>query len=205
MTNANKNKLTLGLIAAIFTTLLLSTGDLFAQSKHKNTSAKAMFKRLDSDNNSTLNLDELSAPLLKRAEKRFIRLDTDADGWLSLEEVKAAKNLTDYSEYAEQIVQCVADIKEQTGNEKITVPDPEAFNSIEDKFANLDASGDGLLDLDEVLTAAASKAQNNFTLMNTDASNEISVREYVLFKQSQHATRRAIKSCIDEIDNSDIF
>ena len=111
----------------------------------------------------------------------------------------------DNSDIVDDIAICVADIKEETGNDAIQVPDPANYQSPQQRFDSKDTSGDGVLDLAEVLSAAESKASAAFTEMDTDSSNDVTLEEFSAAKLSHKATRRAIKTCIDEINAAQGF
>ncbi|PCH95087.1 MAG: hypothetical protein COB83_09695 [Gammaproteobacteria bacterium] len=159
------------------------------------------FARLDVNQDGELSLSELTDAGLAKAEKRFNRKDTNEDGVLSLEEftANARGGHVDLSAIADDIVECVADLKEETGNANIIVPNADVFTSKEDKFNAMDTSGDGVVDLTEFLAAKASTISNAFTMMDTDESMTVSLEEFIAFKKSHYATRRAIHQCINEL------
>lgn len=204
MLKANKNLMTMAIIGAITTTLLLTTSQGIAHERgHKGNQqrkAVAQFKRLDANDDRVLEVDELTVPALNKAERKFNRKDADADGFLTYEEATAGHpERKDLSSIAEEIVQCVADIKEETGNENIIVPDVDKFSSPRDKFDNVDTSNDSLLDLPEVRAMATNKAKDKFTTMDTDENDQVSLEEFMRHKLQRHTTRRVVKSCIDEL------
>lgn len=162
--------------------------------------AKA-FARLDSNQDGELSLSELTDAGLTKAEKKFNRKDTNDDGVLSLEEftANARGGGVDLSAIADEIVECVADLKEETGNDDIIVPNVDVFTSKEDKFNAMDTSGDGVVDLTEFQAAKASTISNAFTMMDTDESMTVSLEEFIAFKKSHYATRRAVRQCINEL------
>jgi Ca2+-binding EF-hand superfamily protein len=207
MIKANKNLMTISILGAISATLLLTTMDSQAKGNRegRDNMTTGLFNRMDVDGNGVLSLDELTVPALSKAENIFTRKDTDADGFLTFEEMTGGKERVDLSAIADELVQCVADIKEASGNENIIVPDPSIFLSGEDKFANTDTSGDSVLELAEVLAMATNKASSKFSHMDTNASNDVTQEEFTTYKQQHHSTRRAIKSCIDEVSEDDIF
>jgi hypothetical protein len=102
-------------------------------------------------------------------------------------------------------VQCVADIKAETGNDNIVVPDPGLFISPQEKFDNADTSGDGVLDLAEVQATVTSKVETKFSHMDTDLSADVSLDEFTAHKKRYHSSRRAVKSCIDELSEEELF
>ena len=103
------------------------------------------------------------------------------------------------SDIADDIVQCVTDIKAETANEDIIIPDADKFASAQSKFDDKDTSGDGFLDLAEVEAAALDKVTTAFDNMDADDNDEVTLEEFLAHKESIKATRRAVKSCIDEL------
>lgn len=158
------------------------------------------FERLDTNDDGVLSLDELTVPALAKAEKKLARKDADEDGFLTYEEVIAGRQEpVDLTEFAEEIAQCVADLKAETGNENIADLDPADYVSPQQKFDNADTNGDALLDLAELQAVATEKAATKFANLDTDENGEISLEEFTAGRTSRSATRRAIKACKDEI------
>jgi hypothetical protein len=207
MLKVNKNLMTIGIIGAISATLLLTA--IEAQAKGNRQGAKsnpeAAFNRLDADGNGLVSLDELLTPALNRAENGFIKKDSDADSFLTFDEWTANNERPDLSVIAYEIVQCVADIKAETGNDNIVVPDPGLFLSALDKFDNADTSGDGVLDLAEVQAAVTSKVETKFSHMDTDLSADVTLDESTAHQMRYHSSRRAVKSCVDELSGEELF
>lgn len=158
------------------------------------------FERIDTNDDGVITLDELTAPAVAKAEKRFDRKDADEDGFLTFEEMTAGREEPlDLTDYIEEIAQCVADVKEETGNEDIVEIDPDNYLSPQQKFDAADTSGDDLLDLAEVQAKATSSASDKFTNMDADENLEVTLEEFTAAKTSRQATRRVVKSCIDEV------
>ncbi len=201
MNNLNLKKV----ITAITVTTILAGPLAHARGPANSDRLQAHFDRIDTSGDSFIDATEWSAKASARAEKMFDRKDADDDGFLTLEEATTTRRgeARDLSEIADDIVQCVADLKEETGNDDITVPDADAFLSPEEKFNNADTSGDDVLDLTEVLVKADEKSVTSFANMDTDSDALISFEEFSAAKTSRHATRRAVKSCINELTNED--
>jgi Ca2+-binding EF-hand superfamily protein len=209
MLKVNKNLMTIGIIGAISATLLLTAMESQAKGNRKGAKSTlaAAFNRLDADGDGDglLSLDEMLTPALNRAENEFIKKDSDADSFLTFDEWTGDNERVDPSVIADEIVQCVADIKAETGNDNIVVPDPGLFLSALDKFDNADTSGDGVLDLSEVQAAVTSKVETRFSHMDTVLSADVSLDEFTDHKMRYHSSRRAVKSCIDELSEEELF
>lgn len=164
------------------------------------------FARLDTSGDEVIDSSEWLDHKLAKAEKLFTRKDADEDGFLTFEEATTTRRgeVRDLSDIADDIVQCVSDLKDETGDDNIVVPSADSFLSPEDKFANADSNGDGVLDLDEVLASATTKANDGFSNMDTDGDGFVTFEEYSSAAESRSATRRAIKSCIDELTDEEI-
>lgn len=164
------------------------------------------FERLDADGDGVLVLDELLSPALEKAEQRFDRKDADDDGFLTFEEATSGdREPRDLSDIAEDIAQCVADIKAETGNENIIVPDPDNYLSPQEKFDAADTSGDGVIDLTEALTKVEAKVTEGFAETDTNDDGQVTLEEFTAKAQSRKATRRAVRSCINDLlDTSDV-
>jgi hypothetical protein len=207
MLKVNKNLMTIGIIGAISATLLLTAMESQAKGNRegeKNTLAAA-FNRLDADGDGLFSLDEMLTPALNRAENGVIKKDSDADSFLTFDEWTGDKERVDLSIIADEIVQCVADIKTETGNDNIVVPEPSLFLSTLDKFDNADTSGDGVLDLSEVQAAVSSKVETRFSHMDINLSGDVTLDEFTDHKKRYHSSRRAVKSCIDELSEEALF
>lgn len=158
------------------------------------------FERLDADQNGVLTVDELTEKALEKADKRFERKDADDDGFLTFEEATSGREEPlDLSDYIDDIALCVADIKAETGDESIEDIDAEAYQSSQEKFDNTDTSGDGLIDLAEMQASATEKASVQFAKMDADESGDVTLEEFTAHEESRKATRRVVKSCIDEV------
>jgi hypothetical protein len=208
MLKANENLMTVAVIAAIATTLLISATSADAEGKghrgnaeHKTTQ---QFNRLDTNEDEILALSELLTPALIKTENKFNSADTDEDGFLTFEEATAGLyGNNGLSDIAEEIVQCVADTVAETANELINELTVDNFQSPQDKFDNKDTSLDSLLDLTEMLDAKTAQVTSTFANMDNDGSDTVSFDEYLLYKQQRQATRRAVKSCVDELTDDE--
>ena len=162
---------------------------------------QSRFDRIDASGDGMIELSELQIHKANVTVRIFDWKDSDDDGFLTLEEAIITRRgeANDYSDIAEDIVACVADQKEITGNDDIVVPDASQFQSPEDRFNETDTSGDGLLDLAEVEIRDAAKQEEKFIEMDTDADNFVSFEEFSAAYDVRRVTRRAINTCIDEL------
>lgn len=190
------HKLTL-VLAGIATVGLLT--DAIAAPKSKWTRPVVKFERLDTSGDGFVDLDELLGPALRRTARRFDRKDADNSGYLSFQEYMTGRGARDLSDIADEIVACVADIKAETGSDKIKVPSADQFLSPEERFDALDTDGDLMVSLDEALAAVTDKVSAGFA--EADGSNDslLSLREFKAHLASGVATRRAIRACVVEI------
>lgn len=218
--------MTAAVIGAIATTLLISASSADAQQRghrgnaeHKTTKQSGrgyrrnaehkitkQFNRLDTNKDEILELSELLNLALVKTENKFNRKDTDEDGFLTIEEATAGTyGNTDLSGIAQEIVQCVADTKVETANELIIELTVDNFQSLQDKFDNKDTTLDSLLDLTEMQDASTVRVTSTFSDMDNDVSDTVTLDEYKLYKQQRHATRKAVKSCVDELTDDEAF
>lgn len=208
MKKMNKTKLAT-LVAAITVTSIIAAPIAQARGPHGHGNAEAriqaVFERLDTSGDGVIDSTELTAKALEKSEKIFDHKDADDDGFLSFEEASTTRRgaAQDHSDIADDIVQCVADLKEETGNDSIIVPSADKFDSPEDKFNAADTSGDGVLDLSEAQAKATEKAETGFALMDADSNGQVTLEEFTAHNQSKHATRRAVRQCIQELSAED--
>jgi len=160
-----------------------------------------IFKRLDSNEDGVLSLDEMTAVIAGKTEKVFTHKDSDEDGLLSLEEFSQNRRgeRVDLSGIADEIVQCVTDLKAETGNEYINVPDADNFQSVGEKFAEVDSSADGFIDLAELQASKLAKTTAAFANMDSDDNGEVSSEEFKTQWKTHKTTKRAIHQCVSEI------
>lgn len=205
MTTVNKKLVTIlvGSIVASTSILSITQANAFERGNRGGNS----FARMDVDQSGSLTLDEMLTPMLSKVEKKLARKDSDEDGVISFEEFSQTANGTrpDLSDIADEIVQCVADIKAETGDENIIVPSVDKFSSLADKFSAIDSSADGFIDLTEAQAKASTKASTVFNAMDSDGDSLVTEEEFNASKAIRSATGSAIKSCIEELSSDDVL
>lgn len=164
-----------------------------------------VFTRIDANEDSVISLVEMTDPIPAKAEKKLARKDKDEDGVLSAEELQKNRHgdAPDLSAIADEIVQCVSDIKETTGDADIVVPSADSFVSAEDRFDAIDTSDDGFVDLAELTAAMEGKANDKFTNMDADESGDVTLEEFTAAHKSHRATKKAIRECVRELTDDE--
>jgi len=165
------------------------------------------FTRMDVNQDGLLSLEEMSAPQMSKSIRKFTRKDTNEDGLLTLEEFQQTRNGTavNLADIANELVQCVSDVKAELGDENIMIPAAEQFISVEDKFANIDTDSDGAITLDELQAKVTDKIALAFITMDLDADNFVDEDEFNAAKIVRSATKQAIRQCLDEINSDEII
>lgn len=163
------------------------------------------FERIDANEDGLITLVEMTDPLSAKAEKKLARKDQDEDGVLSIDEMQRNRhgNAVDLSAIADEIIQCVSDIKETTENDAIMVPSADSFLSAEERFALVDTSEDGFVDLSELTASMTAKATAKHAAMDADESADVDVDEFKAASKQKKATKGAIRQCVREIVEAD--
>lgn len=189
------------LITAAGLTLIALTvsGNVMAKGK------RGGIDRVDTDGSGTIELQEMIDASLAKVAKRFEKVDADADGLISLEEYLAARRdgAVDLSLYADEIVACMEEAKLE--DDSIQVPDASDFLSPEERFAAKDTDSDGFVSLEEAEAGATAKATAKFTALDADEDGSITKEEFKEARQGKRPTRKALKSCIDEVTSGDVL
>ncbi|WP_462173606.1 EF-hand domain-containing protein [Pseudoalteromonas xiamenensis] len=158
------------------------------------------FKRLDADESGAITLDEMTANIADQAQQKLTRADSDASGAISLEEYLAAKpHAHDFSAISDALVECVAAIKAESGDDNIVVPEASKFTSPEAKFAAIDANSDGGITLDELQTHMQTQIESTFAAMDADSNGEVTLDEFTAAAEVKKATKQAVKQCAEEL------
>lgn len=162
---------------------------------------QSRFDRIDTSGDGMIDLSEFQIRKANAAERAFNRKDRDDDGLLTLEEATTTRRgeANDYSDIAADIVTCVADKKAETGDDNIEVPAESQFQSPQDRFNDIDTSGDGLLDFAEFEMHKQAKQEQKFIDMDTDVDTFVTFEEFSAAHDVRRATRRAIRACINEL------
>lgn len=203
MTLTTKNKITTSLFLGLTLTFVgLNISNAVAQDRGGRDGGG--FNRADTNQDGAIDLDEMIAAATAKVEGKFESKDTDLDGFITFEEFTASGRAgTDLTEYAEDIVQCVADLKEELGSETIQVPAVEDFKSSQEKFDALDVNLDGQIELAEAIDKAVEKATEKFATLDADDDGFVTPEEKKAHAEAHKGTRRAIKHCIKEVTEED--
>ena len=198
-----KNKITTSLFLGLTLTFVgLNISSAMAEERAGGRSGG--FSNADTNQDGALDLDEMIAAATAKVERKFSDKDTDEDGFVTFEEFTASgRGALDLTEYAEDIVQCVADLKEELGSETIQVPSVDDFKSPQEKFNALDTNSDGVVELTEATDAAAAKATEKFETLDADDDGLVTQEEKKAHAEAHKGTRRAIKTCIKEVTEGD--
>ena len=156
----NRKYLPMAVASVLATTILVASPHAMAKRGH------GKFDRIDTNGDGVIELTEMTNAALTKAERKFNRIDADSDGQITFDEFTATRRGgTDLSEHAEEIVQCVADLKESLGSETIQVPSVDKFKSPQEQFDGIDANSDGVIDLTELQSSAVTKATDKFNTL----------------------------------------
>ena len=182
------------LFGAVLTSLTVTASNAFAAGRGS----------ADTNGDGAIDLAEATAVATAKAEKRFESLDTDVDGFVTFEEYTASdRGSRDLTEYAQDIVDCVAQLKEDLGSETIVVPSVDDFKSPQERFDGVDTNLDGVVELSEAIAKAVSKATDKFNAQDTDLDGLVTKEERKAYKREHRGTKKAIKQCIDEVTSED--
>ncbi|MCP5206027.1 MAG: EF-hand domain-containing protein [Hahellaceae bacterium] len=151
-----------------------------------------VFHRLDTDGDSFVSLEEMTAGALHKAQKRFDRLDADHDGFVSLEEFVAAgeEKADKFGEHSDEIKACV---EEALG---VTLPE---HATAEERFAAIDSNQDGMIDIDEANAHAASNVAARFNALDADANGLLSKDELKVGLELRKTRRAALRECVQSV------
>ncbi|BBN81018.1 hypothetical protein PA25_10030 [Pseudoalteromonas sp. A25] len=188
----------IAIITATLTTLTVSAQAEARKGRHK--APEVVFAKLDADQSNTITIDELLANVDAKAQKKLDRADTNTSSEIELDEYLSKKRHSiDLSEFASDIVQCVQDTKDATGNSNIIVPDVTKFAAPETKFAQLDTDNSGGISLAEITAALTSHETDVFSMMDADSSGDITLEEFIQQGERKRATKDTVKACIESI------
>ncbi|NMP29976.1 hypothetical protein HII17_00255 [Thalassotalea sp. M1531] len=192
-----KQKFATGLLfGAIVTSLAVTSANVIAKERGRGNA--------DTNGDMAIDISEAIAAATTKTEKRFETLDADLDGAVSLDEYLANdRSGRDLTDYAQDIVDCVADIKDESGSETIVVPEVESFQTPEQRFSNVDANADGVIELSEAIDHATTKATEKFNTMDTDLDGLVTKEERQAHRENFRGTHKAIKECIDLVTSED--
>ena len=180
-------------ILATSLVLSLSFTVNLANAKHRGGNA-------DTNGDGSIELNEAIAVATAKAERKFNRVDADEDNLISFDEFSQSKGGSrDLTLYAQEIVDCVSDLKEELGNATIVIPSVDDFSTPQERFDSKDSNSDTFIDLEEVTTAATDKATERFEATDSDADGFVTKAERKAFRNERAGTKRALKTCIIEV------
>jgi len=190
-------KFATGILAgAILMSLTMAATNAFA--------GPGMRSSADTNGDMAIDLTEAIAAATTKAERRFEKLDTDVDGFVTFEEFTASERAsTDLTEYAQEIVDCVAQLKADYESDTIVVPSVDDFSSPQEKFDAIDSNLDGVIELSEATDKAVTKATEKFNTLDTDLDGLVTKEERKANRSEHRGTKRATKQCIAEITAED--
>lgn len=143
--------------------LITFTLSLFLLSSVANAQSSGDFKQIDTNNNGYIEKQELSSfikgSMGAQTKEIFVTLDSNGDGVISHEEYMAFYTKTQNDE--------------------------SGIAKLEQKFKDIDTDGDGQLTETEITVSNTDNADDNtsemFSLMDTDADNKVSEKEFNAF------------------------
>lgn len=154
----------------------------------------------DTNGDGAIDLTEMIDAATAKTERRFDRKDADDDGLVTFDEyIASGRASTDLTLYADEIIECVADLKEELGSETIQVPSVDDFKTPQEKFDSVDSDLDGMVTLDEAILNATNKATMKFNLLDADEDGLVTKEEKRALHSENKGTRKALKQCIDEV------
>ncbi|MBD1582941.1 EF-hand domain-containing protein [Pseudoalteromonas sp. S16_S37] len=188
----------IAIIAATLTTLTVSAQAEARKGHHK--APEVVFAKIDADQSNTITINELLANIDAKAQKKLQRADTNTSSEIELDEyLNKKRHHLDLSEFASEIVLCVQDTKDATGNSNIMVPDITKFAAPETKFASLDTDNSGGISLAEITAALTAHETDVFSIMDANSSGDVTLEEFIQHGDRKRATKEAVKACIESI------
>jgi Ca2+-binding EF-hand superfamily protein len=158
----------------------------------------SLLKRLDTNGDGILTLDEFSSRNAKRAKRLFKRLDQNGDSALSLDEFSVAGGPggdhggpggpgDDLDQNALEL--CMEEI---LGYE---LPQPP---TAEEAFAAADTNEDDSVDLEEFLAADDARAAERFAEIDGDSDGGITKEEIKAYRATEKERHKAHRTCVAE-------
>lgn len=184
-------KIAVGLLAgAILTSLTVTANNAFARGHGS----------ADTNGDGAVDLAETLVAATAKVEARFEKLDTDVDGFVTFTEFTASERASlDLTEYAQDIVDCVAQLKADYESDTIVVPSVEDFKSPQEKFDANDANLDGVIELNEAVDKSVTKATDKFNTLDADLDGLVTTEEHKAYRSEHRGTKKAIKQCIGDV------
>jgi Ca2+-binding EF-hand superfamily protein len=130
-----------------------------------------------------------------KAEKTLSFLDRDNDDALDFKEFNRFNNRFKKIENGDEIRQCLT--------EKLGVE--SEFQTNQEKFDAVDASGDDLVDLAELVADAEAKSQVLFEKIDANADGEVDREELKASLAEAREIASAAKECAEELADEDVI
>ena len=143
-----------------------------------------ILRRLDSNGDDLLSLEELTTHGTANYSRKFARADRDGDGFVSAAESRPrGDNSWDIDVAA--LRECIA---ENGGLSELE----------EDRFAAADKDGDGALNQEEFFMQLEQRAYDQFARMDANADGQLSSSELKASMVGRHEQRRIVRACVAE-------
>ena len=181
-------KLTLNVLAAATLVVMMGVAHAHPASGGPRSSA-AIVDRLDTDGDGAISLTEFTDAAATRAEMRFSRVDQNADGEVTRDEIGPNQREIPEDFDRDAFRACVA---EQLGVELPDRPDADA------RFEEADLDGNGAIDLNEAVSNATSRAMDRFAELDADGDGLLVSDEISRPRHRSRALREARRACKEQ-------
>lgn len=144
-----------------------------------------MLRRLDSNGDELISLEEFTANGTANYTRQFARADRDDDGYVSEDEARPRRRGPAEDIDVTELRECIA--------ENGGLPEVE-----EDRFTAADKDGDGTLSQEEFFMQLEQRAYDQFARMDSDANGHLTSAELAASVQGRSDQRRVVRACIAE-------
>lgn len=144
-----------------------------------------LLRRLDSNGDKLISLEEFTAKGTANHERLFSRADRDDDGLVSADEARPRRRGPAEDIDTEALRECIA---ENGGLAEVE----------EDRFAAADKDGDSALSQEEFFMQLEQRAYDQFARMDTDADAQLTGAELAASMQGRNEQRLITRQCLAE-------